>query len=154
MPRLIIKSLSIPYALFGWNPKCNYKVIGSFLHNDDESVLLFNLKDTEILIPDELLNEKNGQCEDTATNKNKPAGRKNSIIAFPKEWIDSFGQEYYAQEIETSSFSSSGRWNTQDEGKAFPTSESLKVTEKDEIRKKIESIIGNKEVINERSGTN
>ena len=47
------------YTLFGWKLSCKYRVRGVYRKKGNESVLIFDMRDTEIFIPQETVNSNN-----------------------------------------------------------------------------------------------
>ena len=78
VPKDVSGSAYLPtlFELFGWNPDLKYKLTGT----KKDSYLFFDLSDTEVFIPSSKL------------DKNNPTG---SVIAYPKDWVQNFGDEYY-----------------------------------------------------------
>ena len=78
IPRAISGSAYLPtlFELFGWNPELKYKLTGT----KRDSYLFFTLSDTEVFIPPSQLEECNSE---------------NGLIAYPKDWVQNFGEEYY-----------------------------------------------------------
>ena len=146
IPRLISGAAFLPnlYDLFGWRTECKYRIMGVKMQNSDETVIVFNLKDTEVLIPNSTLeSDDSGESTLPTFGENvKPLGTRASIRAFPENWIHTFGNEYYrqAQAKELSTFSETGEWQTQNTGTTFNPSP-LQVTSSDEIERNIENII-------------
>lgn len=65
------------YDMMGWDPQNRYKISATIAKCEDEILLVFNLDDTEIFIPKEIM-------EDGSVIKhNKPY--------YPESWKDSFG---------------------------------------------------------------
>ena len=67
------------YDLVGWAPDNRYKIQGTVMRCEDETILVFNLEETEIFIP--------RQKGDDELSKSKKS-------YFPEDWIDSFGVTY------------------------------------------------------------
>lgn len=95
-PKIISGSAFIPtlYKVFSWNQSVQYKIIGKLRRCGGESILFFNAADALVSIekedfePDEICNDK----EAISKGHRK---RSKRIMAFPKEWADSFGDGYY-----------------------------------------------------------
>lgn len=144
------------YELFQWKTDCKYRILGVRKSNGEDEIILFNLQDTEILIPTSTLENIPGEeplnapfAEDV-----KPIGTKNSILAVPEEWVHNFGNNFYrhSQARELAAFSANGNWNIKTEGTPFNPEPPLKVTSAKEIEKHIETMIDGmkQEVNNER----
>lgn len=54
------------YALLGWNTDCRYCIMGIRRENGDDAVLLFNLEETEIFNPSDVIDEQ--QTSDSQTD--------------------------------------------------------------------------------------
>lgn len=81
------------YELFGWNEKCRYRVNGILNDKGDNKILFFDITETEIFIPYESL------PKEKVENEMKPIGStKWSVKAYPKSWIENFGNDYYVQQ--------------------------------------------------------
>ncbi len=119
--------ISTLFDLFGWNKNYRYRASGVRRQRGDEAVLLFDLAETEILIPADLLEEFR-QHNDTSSLEFSPLhlpGRKQTILAYPQSWADSFGSEYYRhnQAAETSEIDHNGQWGVTASGIAYSGSE-------------------------------
>lgn len=67
------------YDLLGWAPDNRYKIQGTVMRCEDETILVFNLEETEIFIP--------RQIGDDVLSKSKKS-------YFPEDWRESFGVTY------------------------------------------------------------
>lgn len=119
--------ISTLFELFGWNQNYRYRAGGVRRQRGEESILIFDLTETEILIPAELLEEFRQQ-NDTSNLEFSPLhlpGRKQTILAYPQAWADSFGHEYYrhTQAAETSAIDRDGLWNIAASGNVYSGSE-------------------------------
>lgn len=115
--------ISTLFDLFGWNQRYRYRAGGIRRQRNGESVLIFDLSETEILIPAELLNDFCHQ-NDTSNLKFSPLhlpGRKQTILAYPQTWASSFGSKYYehTQASETVAIDRDGKWNVTSRGKKY-----------------------------------
>ena len=127
--RIISAAAFMPvlFELFDWDQNCRYRIIGTYLERDAEKIMLFNASDAEMFIP--------------KTNHNESGMKKRTVIhAYPAEWVEAFGPEYYSRETEILEHSSIENWGT--DQKAQTTIESdIKTTEMETVRKKIDSIV-------------
>jgi hypothetical protein len=80
------------FDLFGWKKEYTYRVIGSFSEMDGNMIIMFNLKETEILIPDHIIQEQSDGAERTFINRSK-----DKVHAYPSEWSSGFGINFYYQ---------------------------------------------------------
>ena len=95
VPRPIEGNAFLPtlFSLFGWNKDCQYKLSGTVHRKDDETVLIFNSRDAVLLYEGISSGEADPSPDDNAKKKRK---RKES--AFPSDWADSFGDDYYTSQ--------------------------------------------------------
>lgn len=119
--------ISTLFEFFGWNQNYRYRAGGVRRQRGEESILLFDLKETEILIPAGLLEEFRQQ-NDTSNLEFTPLhlpGRKQTILAYPQSWADSFGSEYYqhTQAVETAAIDRDGQWDVGVSGNVYFGSE-------------------------------
>lgn len=146
IPRQISGSAFIPtlYELFEWNPDYKYRVTGHLMKNDVESVLIFNIQDTEIFISASQIQDS-ANSPDAFTDEIEPftSGSKKDIVAFPANWASSFGEDFYTQSFnpEVSEFSDNPDWQAQSQGTPFIQEHDLNVTSPEIIRNNINEII-------------
>lgn len=119
--------ISTLFELFGWNQNYRYRAGGVRRQHGEEAILIFDLTETEILIPAELLEEFR-QKTDVSNLEFSPLhlpGRKQTILAYPQSWANSFGSEYYkqTQEAATSGIGQDGLWNIASIEKKYTGSE-------------------------------
>lgn len=145
------------YELFGWNLDYKYRVRGIRRQKNDETLIIFNMNETEIFISQRELNLDE---DEISTNEQLPKdvepftnGPNKDIMAFPNNWADTFGNNYYrqAQARELALLREENEWKTKEEGKPYAKSE-LKVTSSDEAKLKIQKIISDieQETTNDR----
>ena len=133
-PKIIPGTSFMPtlYELLEWDKDNKYKAIGYKKQKGEDSFLLFDLSNTEIMIP----TPKADSADDIALIKTKS---KKSIVAYPATWADGFGEEYYdAMNGET--ITHDDNWNSQSKGKPFETME-LNISTPEQIRDNIDKII-------------
>jgi DNA invertase Pin-like site-specific DNA recombinase len=148
--------LPVLFELFNWKPECKYRILGIKQQKDSEAVILFNMHDTEILIPSSLATDDNNNAKIPEDVKPFMTSGKKSILAYPPEWVDSFGNSYYrhAQAAEIVAFNETRKWDVHMEGSPYKEPE-LQITSANVIRKNINEIIDDmKEATNEQSGNN
>lgn len=123
--------LSTLYDIFKWDKKYKYRILGVTHQKDNESVLIFNMTDTEIRIP---TNIKDASSNTSYNSK--------IVSAYPADWSYSFGNNYYmqSQTPELTEFTADKDWQTASESKPYKDSE-MQVTPKETIRQNIQSII-------------
>lgn len=96
VPRPISGTAFLPtfYKMLGWKTQNRYRVRGVRRQRDNETVLLFNLTDIEIMIP--MVPEQSMFDENTRPVSSQSSS---SFIAYPATWADTFGTDVYAHEM-------------------------------------------------------
>ena len=94
IPKPISGAAFLPtlYEIFKWDKKCKYRILGVAHQKGNENVLIFNMDDTEIRIP-------TSTNDVSAPNNNMPdtISDSKSVLAYPADWMNSFGNNYYTQ---------------------------------------------------------
>ena len=137
MPKQVSGCAFLPnlYKLFHWNPEYKYRVFGSKKQIAEGEIILFHLKEAQVLIPISSIAETD---RETAL---KPFGAQNDILAYPPEWNRSFGERYDIQQ-QTSDFITYQTRKRNIKADSIPYDpEPLNVTNELEIEKTIKSII-------------
>jgi len=145
------------YEIFGWNLGCKYRVRGIYRQKDNEAVLIFDMKETEIFIPQSILESGQEDAKDDLLPDDVQPftiGPKKDVMAYPLSWADSFGSNFYrhAQARELVAFDRDGIWNVSEEGQPFSDSPRLNIMSADEIGHKINQLIVNMEQEAPRNG--
>jgi len=126
------------YEIFGWDIECRYRVRGVRRQKENEAVVIFDMRETEVFISDEATGSH-------FTENIRPLikGATNNIVAFPSTWASSFGYNYYchAQARELAMIDRDCTWNVAVEAQPFSDSNKLNVTSADDIAGNIERII-------------
>lgn len=123
------------YELFDWNKDYKYRVRGIRRQKDDEAVILFDMRETEVFIPDNIIE---------SVSDTKPISRtKNKVLAYPPRWIRDFGSNYYrhAQARELAAFVKDGIWNISNEGKPVFEEPQWNVSDNEEICRNIQELM-------------
>ena len=128
--------MPVIFQLFNWDKSCRYKISGNYLERDSEKIIIFKVADAEMFIPRAI------QCE-TGKKKTK------IIHAYPAEWIDVFGTDYYSRESENLQHSSIENWES-DQTPTVALESDIKTTKPETVRKTIDSII--KEMKEQQNG--
>lgn len=112
------------YDLFDWDPRYKYRLCGVRRQQDNESVIMFDMDETEVFMPEDALEGEAEPVEDEMI----PSGRK-SVIGYPSTWANNFGSNFYthAQARELATFVEDGTWQLAEQTQPFSTSD-LKVT--------------------------
>lgn len=123
------------YALLGWNEGCKYRVRGIRKQNNDESLLIFSLEETELY-----LSKESNKTEIKVTSL---AETGKSVIAYPSAWADNFGCNYYhhSQAEELQRMKKEKDWNFRQKVTSFSDYLDLKITSREEAKDNIQTII-------------
>lgn len=137
------------YELFEWKGSCKYRIRGIFKQKDEEAVVVFDMRETEIFIPQNALETDletqteldllNGEVEPFTT------GPKKDIMAYPDTWANNFGNNFYrhAQARELMAFDSHGTWNVHEQGQPFSDVPPLNITSAEVVGVQIKQMICN-----------
>jgi len=116
------------YELLSWDINNKYRSTGYKKQKDTETFLLFDLNNTEIIIP---------SSQDINEELSPLTAGKNSIIAYPAEWAEGFGEEYYTAMNQNINVD---EWHTEETGTPFETS-NLNVSTPEQIRQNLDEIL-------------
>ena len=137
------------YDLFGWKAGCKYRMRGVYRRRDNESVVIFDIKETEIFIPQDTMgsDREKTTADSLLPNDVQPftKGPKKDIMAYPSAWADNFGNNFYrhAQARELATFDRKGVWNVNEEGQPFSDSPGLSITNVEVVGSTIKQMICN-----------
>ena len=143
VPRYIAGTafLGTIYGLFEWDPTFKYRISGVRKKQGDDAVLMFDLQDTEIFMPEEQIQIPDAQAAELDGQSWLTTARK-SVIGYPSDWADSFGMSFYrhAQARELASFIEDGTWQIAEKAQPFEDSK-LAVTGRAELREGIQQLM-------------
>jgi hypothetical protein len=102
-PRIISGTafLNTIYEIFGWKTDCRYRVRGIRKQSTDESVYIFDMRETEVFIPtDSIMPDNLGGLNNAMDNHcysdiNPIITTPKTVCAYPVEWATNFGSDYY-----------------------------------------------------------
>ena len=80
------------YEILSWKRQCKYRVIANYVEKDKEAVLLIDMKETEISVPERLLMSKD---EDEVPMRALKEDRNKNVTAYPAAWGGGFGKDFY-----------------------------------------------------------
>lgn len=85
------------FELFEWNIDFKYRIRGVKKQKDNTSLMIFDIKDATIFVPQTVNEEENngGNPLEDVTPVVPKTGK--SIVAFPSAWANSFGNDFYNQ---------------------------------------------------------
>lgn len=137
--------LSTLYQILNWNINNKYQIIADIKTKEDSSIMFFYLKETKIFIskdtPDIALDKI---PTDTTPFTNGP---KKNIVAYPKEWKNSFGKYYYERQAKELQLLAEEEWNINHSGSIYEGENKLQVTSENEITQQLEIL--KEEIIND-----
>ncbi len=124
------------YSLFGWNSDFRYRVSGTLYEEDEEIAYIFDTENTEAFLKSYLIPKyaDNDGNENIEMKPLTPYGKR--IKAIPKEWINSFGKQYYLHERSYEELQNQEEkdWKLRIEGQIVEMGDKINVTSFDEIR--------------------
>lgn len=131
--------LSTLYSLLGWKDDCRYRITGIKRGKGNDAILLFNLTEPEIFIPNDTVSSL--PESDTSVKPFTDSNRRN-VRAYPPDWADTFGSNYYshAQAQELAGFGKGMEPDISHASVIYKDSD-IHVTSKDDIERNIEQIM-------------
>lgn len=140
-PRGISGTAFLPtlYSLLGWKDDCRYRITGIKRGKGNDAILLFNLTEPEIFIPNDTVSSL--PESDTSVKPFTDSNRRN-VRAYPPDWADTFGSNYYshAQAQELSGFGKGMEPDISHASVIYKDND-IQVTSKDDIERNIEQIM-------------
>lgn len=151
-PRGISGTAFLPtlYSLLGWKDDCRYRITGIKRGKGNDAILLFNLTEPEIFIPNDTVSSL--PESDTSVKPFTDSNRRN-VRAYPPDWADTFGSNYYshAQAQELAGFGKGIEPDISHASIIYKDND-IQVTSKDDIERNIEQIMSDmKENIDEHT---
>lgn len=131
--------LSTLYSLLSWKDDCRYRITGIKRGKGNDAILLFNLTEPEIFIPNDTVSSL--PESDTSVKPFTDSNRRN-VRAYPPDWADTFGSNYYshAQAQELAGFGKGMEPDISHASVIYKDSD-IQVTSKDDIERNIEQIM-------------
>lgn len=140
-PRGISGTAFLPtlYSLLGWKDDCRYRITGIKRDKGNDAILLFNLTEPEIFIPNDTVSSL--PESDTSVKPFTDSNRRN-VRAYPPDWADTFGSNYYshAQAQELAGFGKGMEPDISHASVIYKDND-IQVTSKDDIERNIEQIM-------------
>lgn len=140
-PREISGTAFLPtlYSLLGWKDDCRYRITGIKRGKENDAILLFNLTEPEIFIPNDTVSSlpESGTSVKPFTDSNR-----RNVRAYPPDWADTFGSNYYshAQAQELAGFGKGMEPDISHASVIYKDND-IQVTSKDDIERNIEQIM-------------
>ena len=123
------------YQIFGWNLDYKYKIRGDIYQDGKETVYIFDIENAEIFFKSYMLpTQEYANNEDVSIQPLTPSGTR--IRAIPKEWADTFGDQYYIQSktIEELKNQKEKEWKLRLEGQLYDTGKKMNITPFEELK--------------------
>ena len=140
-PRGISGTAFLPtlYSLLGWKDDCRYRITGIKRGKGNDAILLFNLTEPEIFIPNDTVSSL---PESNTSVKPFTDSNRRNVRAYPPDWADTFGSNYYshAQAQELAGFGKGMKPDISHASVIYKDSD-IQVTSKDDIERNIEQIM-------------
>lgn len=129
--------LPVLFNLFSWNTNCRYRINGTIKYDkDNKPILTFDTSDAEIFIPKEALPQEIAECG------NSIGGNTKTLKAFPKSWVEGFGDEFYTQlNYQPLADTDESLKNRTEKSVQYSKLKDLNVTPPEKLKSSIESII-------------
>lgn len=127
------------FSIFGWNPECKYRIIGSLYEEGNQIAYIFDTDNSEIFFKSYVLTsqEANESGGKTGIQPYTPSGKR--IRAIPQEWTNSFGKPYYQHEQTLAALAaqSEADWQIRMEGQLVETGRKINVTGFEDLKQYI-----------------
>ena len=130
--------LSTLYEILDWDLENKYKIIGQAKSRNDDSLLLFDLTETSILISQTSKTVQNSVIPKYPLTTNGP---KKDLVCYPKKWGSSFGKQYYNQQAnKLKTLNPETDWKIKQQGELVESDSNLRTTSPEEVFNQIEEI--------------
>lgn len=125
------------FELLGWDRTYRYRIQGIRHGNKSDTVFLFDLRETEVFIPKDQFPEKTHTTAPLVPDLGKRAA------AYPANWIEGFGSDYYChrEEKKLALFGLKDNRESQGERTIFRGNGSLKTTSPEMLQREISKLI-------------
>lgn len=140
--------LPVMYEILKWNPENKYRIRGIRRQRGEETILMFDLHETEVFIPiakDEKTGETVRQPFDLFDEGTTPmtSRSKKSVVAFPRAWASGFGADAYQHEQsrEVAAINRDGQWNINQPGTPYQTEKQIQPSSPDALAEGINRIL-------------
>ncbi len=142
------------YKMFGWNMEYRYRIIGTLYEKDGEIAYIFDVADSVAYFRSFLMPvvDQQGSGETVVTPLEK-CGKM--IPAVPKQWAESFGEDFYTHEQSLAALQNQSEdvWKLHLQGRLYDSGKRLNVTSYSELQNYIRQETGllNQEETDERT---
>ena len=140
------------YDMLGWKPENRYRILGVRRQRGDEVILLFDMQEVEVLLPslkratpEQLARQSHIFEEGTVP---LTSDQRTRLIAYPQNWIKSFGQNVYAhrQTPDVAPIDRDGKWDITKPGTRYETGNELNVSSAEDLQSGLHQILSTLEV--------
>ena len=133
------------FEMLGWREDCRYRVRGVRKQDENETVLVFDLQDTEVFLPHQIppATDEDLEGAELQPSENGSATRTPArVSAYPAAWVESFGDEFYrhVHTRDPKGFSETADWQLHAPGQVF-NEDPLNTTSREEIQLGISSML-------------
>jgi len=113
--------------------------------DENETILIFDLQDTEVFLPHQTpptMDEESESTEVQAAESSSVSKTATRISAYPAEWVESFGDEFYrhVHTRDPKGFSETEDWQLHAPGQVY-NEDPLNTTSREEIQLGISSML-------------
>lgn len=143
IPKKISGTACLPtiFKLLGWQEKCRYRLLGSLYQKDNNSILLFDMKEIEVLIPQHVIDQSGATADEPQDMVPFKDGASKQILAYPNDWGERFGHSFYSHEYDSQKGKSDFE-NMPDVPESAPYKEpDINVTDPNTLKNEIDSMI-------------
>ena len=140
--------LPVMYEILGWKPENKYRIRGIRRQRGEETILMFDLHETEVFIPlskDETTGEIIRQPFDLFDDDTTPitSRGKRSVVAYPEAWANGFGSDAYQHEQarEVAAIDRDGQWDVSQPGRPYQTEKQIQPSTPDALVEGINNIL-------------
>ena len=129
-PKTISGSAFLPtlYKLFGWRTDSNYRITGTMYRSDEDTVIIYDVKDAVLLIPEEILAEEQEAAD---LDPDLPKKKTKRVAAYPANWAGTFGESYYRSKAQITNDPASHEWIIESTGTVYRTDDAVVTTQKE-----------------------
>lgn len=129
-PRTISGSAFLPtlYKLFGWRKDSNYRITGTMYRSDDDTVIIYDVRDAILLIPEEVLADEPLTAD---IDPDLPKKKTKRLTAYPANWAGTFGESYYRSKAQITNDPASHEWVIESAGTVYRTDNTIVTTQKE-----------------------
>jgi len=139
--------LPVMYEILRWKPENKYRIVGTRRQKENEVIILFDLRETEVFIPftkdpetGETVKQPFELFEDA---KPMTTRGKKSVVAFPADWVSNFGTDAYQHEQarEIAAIDRDGKWGVNQQGIPYQTDSTPQMRTSGALAEEINSIL-------------